>query len=99
MLVNSFVKASWKTFGKVPYGERVVDIEMGMADEFFKLRNITIRILRIHLESLHDDGPSLFFLQNIGILLTEGCDGAVILPGISGVHSFLIYLSLEPLAH
>ena len=62
MLVNSFVEASGKTFGEVPYGERVVNVEVGMADKFFEFRDIPVGVGRIHLESLHDDGPSLLFL-------------------------------------
>ena len=78
MLVKSFVKASWKTFGEVPNGKRVVDVEVSMANKFFKLCNITIGVLGIHLESLHDDGPNLFFLQNIGVLSTERRDSAIV---------------------
>ena len=99
MLIDGFVEASRKTFGKVSDGERVVDVEVSVAKKFFKLGNVTVWVLRVHLEALHDDGPSLLFLQNIGVLLTEGYDSAVVQPWIPRIHSFLVYLALEPSAH
>ena len=71
VLIDGFVEASGKALGKVSDSEGVVDVKVGVANEFFKFCNITIGVLGIHFESLHDDGPCLFFLQNIGVLSSE----------------------------
>ena len=62
VLIYGLVEASRKAFGEVSDSERVVDIEMGVANEFFEFCDISIGVLGIHFESLHDDGPCLFFL-------------------------------------
>ena len=99
MLVNGLIETSWKSFRKVSDGERIVDVEMGVANKFFELHNIAIGILRIHFEALHDDSPCFLFLQNIGVLSAEGYNSAVIQPWIPRVYSFLINLVLQPTAH
>ena len=78
MLVDGFIEASGKAFSEVSDSKGIVDIKMCMANEFFKICNVAIGILRIHLEALHDGGPGLFFLQNVGVLLTKRCDGTVV---------------------
>ena len=62
VLIDSFVEALRKAFGKVANGKRVVDVEVSVVNEFFKLCNVTVRVLRIHLESLHDERPGFLFL-------------------------------------
>ena len=99
VLVNGFVKTSRKAFGEMSDGKGIVDVEMGVANKFFELHDIAVRVLGIHLESLHDTGLSLFFLQDVGVLSTEGYDGAVVQPWIPRIYSFLVDLALKPLAH
>ena len=45
VLVNGFIKASWKTFGKVPNGKRIVDVEVSVANKFFELLQYSCRDL------------------------------------------------------
>ena len=71
MLVNSFIEAFWKTFGEMPDGEWVIDVEVSMANKFFELCDVTIGVEGIHLETFHDEGSCLFFLQNVSILSAE----------------------------
>ena len=78
VLIDGFVEASWKAFSKMSDSKGIIDVKMGMANKFFKLGNVAVGILRVHFEALQDDGPGLFFLQNISVLSTEGREGAVI---------------------
>ena len=71
VLVNSFIEAFWKTFGEMPDGEWVIDIEMRVADKLFKLCDIAIGVEGIHLDAFHDEGSCLFFLQNVGVLSSK----------------------------
>ena len=75
MLIDGFIQAPWKAFGEMPDSERVVDVKVCVADELFEFRNVAVRVLRVHFESFHDDSPCLFFLQNVGVLSMERCDG------------------------
>ena len=71
MLIDSFVKASWKTFCEMPYGKRVIDVEMGVSDELFEFGYVAVGVFWIHLNPFHDICAGFFFLQDVGILSSE----------------------------
>ena len=68
MLIDGFVKGRRKSSGEHVDSLGTIDIVFGMSYKFFKVSNVPVKILSLHLDSLTKRHTRLFFLEGVSEL-------------------------------
>ena len=71
MLINGFVKRHRKSSGEHVDGLGAIDVVFSMSYKFFKVRDVSIKILSLHLDSLTKGHTRFFFLEGVSELSIE----------------------------
>ena len=71
MLIDSLIECDRESSGEHINGLRTIDVVFCMSYELFKLGDVAVEVLSLHLDSLSQGHPSLLLLQHVSKLSFE----------------------------